>query len=209
MAQVARSPRGALRMLRPATASPCRRQVHSGRAPTQPGPSAWRVPIPPRTATQSCPPGRTPRLRPSRTYPGLRSQRSAHSPAASAAPVAPGAAPRPWLRGHRAVPSTPAPLGPRAARSPPALRHRRRSARAPAPIVSPRGAALSGAARAGTGEQRTARPGRRGPRAAPSGAVRERPLREPGLTRSTWGGVAGKPALRKDGPPHTQACLLG
>lgn len=47
MAQVARSPRGALRMLRPATASPCRRQVHSGRAPTQPGPSAWRVPIPP------------------------------------------------------------------------------------------------------------------------------------------------------------------
>lgn len=195
-------------MLRPATASPCRRQVHLGRAPTQLGPSAWRVPIP-RAPTQSCPPGRTPHLRPSRTYPGLRSQRSASSPDASAAPAAPGAAPRPWLRGHRAVPSTPAQLGPRAARPPSALRHRRRSARAPAPIVSPRGAALNGAARAGTGEQRTARSGRRGPRAAPSGAVRERPLREPSLTGSTWGGVAGNRCCGRMGhPTRKRACWV-
>lgn len=207
MVPVARSPRGALRILRPATASPGRWQVHPGRTPTQPGPSAClvRVPRAPRSPVHPAAPVPPPDPHlpgapqsAQRTFPGRVSSSS------SARRRSPAMAARPPRRPERARQT-------RAPRRAPAARP------APSPPLSPRAGPDRVAARgrlerscargdrgATHGALGTARPAggpqRRGQGAASSG--------EPPLPVHLGRGRRA-PAQRKNGSPHTQAVPVG
>lgn len=156
---------------------PCPRRWHPGRRPpgrTHQGP---RPPPPPRAHPPQ-----------PRTHRRRRSRRTARFPAAAAAPGGPSAAPRPWQRRRPLAMPGPGPgggwerppraLGPHAGRPPPPLRHPgppQPARRFRIPAARPGDAAARVAAAAAErvraqGPGRTARFGRNGPRAAPSGA---------------------------------------
>lgn len=182
--------------------------MHPGRAPTQPGPSAWRVPIPraPHAVLSTRPhpaPPPVPHLpgapqSAQRVFPGRVSSSS------SARRRSPAMAARPPRRPEHARPA-------RAPRRAPAARL------APSPPLSPRAGPDRVAAR-GRPERSCARGDRGVTHGAPGTA---RPAGGPqrrGQGAASWrarpqrvhlGRGRREPALRKDGPPNTQACLLG